>query len=307
MATYNGEKFIREQIDSIMNQDFQEFLLVISDDGSNDGTLSIIREAIQKYPEQIVVLDSEKTQRGPCGNFTFLLENAPDADCYFFSDQDDIWDKNKISKSIAQLCRYEDWEYLPMAVFSDYSVVDAVDHFLFNVHPEMTLSYGQRLFNNNVPGCALMFNKALLKLLRFPIVCNMHDWWVILVASSFGRLVKVSTPLVHYRQHENNVCGQIELTFNQRFLDYVKNYHARKEHSRRVVSQMLEFLSRYETVLPEGKRIVIETVLDAKVSTLCTYMRKFPDDRFPFKERMRDYYLALDYKKAISQIKKRAQ
>jgi glycosyltransferase involved in cell wall biosynthesis len=102
LATYNGARFLREQLDSLFNQTFQDFTVLIRDDGSTDNTVQIIEEYNQKFPNKITLLEDSFKNVGATQNFGILLENAT-ADYIFFCDQDDIWVKHKIEKSLQKI------------------------------------------------------------------------------------------------------------------------------------------------------------------------------------------------------------
>ena len=116
LATYNGEKFVKEQIESILNQTYENFNLIISDDASTDNTLNILEE-YEKKDTRIKVFKKEKN-KGLIDNFEFLLKNVT-SDYFMFSDQDDIWKKDKIEKSINKLKE----ESLGL-VYTDLEIVD---------------------------------------------------------------------------------------------------------------------------------------------------------------------------------------
>ena len=103
MATYNGEKYLSEQLDSILSQSFQNFKIYISDDKSIDNTLEILLKYKKNYPDKIEIIDYEKKKGSAAKNFIYLFENVDEADYYMFCDQDDVWDNDKIKKLLDKI------------------------------------------------------------------------------------------------------------------------------------------------------------------------------------------------------------
>ncbi len=216
LATYNGEKYLKEQIDSLIDQS-ESFDLIIRDDGSKDSTKDIILEYVDSY-ENIYFLEDDKNSTSAKENFSILLEYAltiENYDYFMFCDQDDIWHKNKIAISLAKMKETEtNTKGIPILVHSDLEVVDEDLNILSssywkyqNIDPSKD-SLNRLLLQNVVTGCTMMINKDLAKL-SLPIAQNaiMHDWWVSLIASAIGQVIRVDKPLVKYRQHSDNDTG----------------------------------------------------------------------------------------------------
>lgn len=215
MAVYNGEKFVKEQIDSILAQDYQNFRLLVRDDHSQDGTLEIIKNYVKAYPNKIFLLPSSG-KLGVKGNFSALLEYAK-APYIMLSDQDDIWLKDKVSKSLKKMKELEASKGLdcPLLIHADLKVVDAhlnlIDPSFWkfaHLKPAQSHQLNKLLTQNVVTGCTILINRPLLKLaLPIPSETPMHDWWLALVASAFGYIESISEPLILYRQHGKNTLG----------------------------------------------------------------------------------------------------
>lgn len=214
MATYNGEKYISEQIDSIINQTYSEWKLWINDDGSTDGTIDIINKYKAKYPQKIIMLCSEVKNLGAKGNFAYLYENTPYADYYAFCDQDDIWKDDKL-KTLLQTIEKED-NSLATLIYHDVRVVDKDMKLLstsFYKYSGLGMIQDRRLHQilmyNYVPGCTMMFNHKLKeKITDIPERCVMHDWWIMLSAICLdANIIKIDNTLGSYRQHESNDMG----------------------------------------------------------------------------------------------------
>lgn len=217
MATYNGENYLKEQIESILNQTYKNFTLFIRDDNSTDDTKKIIQEYHDKYPTKIVeVIDGQKAG-GACKNFMILLKyvyNLKEYDLFMFSDQDDIWLENKVYLTIEKYNEQKNKD-IPILVHTDLLVVDnnlnLIDNSFINYS---NLNYKKNKFNNyliqnNVTGCTTLVNRQLVELIKFKSynsIC-MHDWYFALIASAFGKVVFIDKPTIKYRQHANNVLG----------------------------------------------------------------------------------------------------
>lgn len=215
LSTYNGEKFLGEQLDSLFNQTFLQWDLYIHDDGSNDSTKSIIAEYATKY-NNIKMLNF----CGGCGaknSFLRMLQEV-DADYYFFCDQDDVWDSMKVQESISQM---EQLEILhsknkPIIVHSDLTVVDrnlkTINESFWEVmmiRPESLKTFNQIGANCLVTGCTMCFNRAAKNVtLSFAEKAVMHDVWITLcVAKNNGIIFAIDKSLIKYRQHGSNTIG----------------------------------------------------------------------------------------------------
>lgn len=275
MATYNGERYIREQIDSILLQNYSEWRLWINDDGSTDGTLTILQEYKEKYPLKIELLQSKHKNRGAKGNFAYIYKNVPPAEYYAFCDQDDVWDKDKIHKLLNRISQ-EDQKF-PTLVYHDVQVVDkdkmviSPSFFKYtglNINHERRLQ--QLLLYNCVPGCTMMFNHALKeKVVRIPETCVMHDWWLLLSAYCLeASVIKVDASLAQYRQHGNNDMGVVKRkNIGQtvaKCLDIISfkkylNNNSKMKRERILHAELL--LENYKGNMPETSLIIVRDCL----------------------------------------------
>lgn len=222
MATYNGAAYIREQIDSILNNTYTNWSLEICDDGSKDETISIIKEYMEIDPKRIFL--HQNTQNlGVVRNF---LEGACRAsgDYIMFADQDDVWLPDKIAHTLSKMNETEQGQKdIPAAVFTDAKVVDEkLQEIAPSFHKISTLDTTKTdlphlLMENKLIGCTMMFNQAVVKMLyQLPQYARYHDWWIGLLAASMGKIGYLSEATLLYRQHGSNEVG------TQSFLSYVK-------------------------------------------------------------------------------------
>ncbi|HDG9787710.1 TPA: glycosyltransferase family 2 protein [Raoultella ornithinolytica] len=215
LATYNGEKFVREQIYSVLNNfdkiSGYECKILVSDDKSTDKTVQIIK-SLQEQEPRILFLDGEK-KGGVRSNFYYLLEHA-DADYVFFCDQDDLWLPDKISVFLERFKSEEVSYNGPILVHSDLCVADAnlspinvsmFDYQKINKNP----SFVELIVSNSVTGCVMACNRELIEGVKKSQIQNsiMHDWYIGLYASAFGRILFIEKSFILYRQHGGNQVG----------------------------------------------------------------------------------------------------
>jgi glycosyltransferase involved in cell wall biosynthesis len=266
MATYNGEKYVREQIESILVSNYQDLELYIYDDGSKDDTVSILREYEGRYPDQVHVSQNE-SNRGHLMNFMQAL-SATTADYVMFSDQDDVWNPGKAAITLKRMKHMEaqlDKE-TPVAVFTDAIVVDQdlaiVNRSFFcsgHLNPYRT-DLPHLLMENKLIGCTVMVNAALRRVLLsrpLPQKARFHDWWIALIAAAYGKIGYVREGTLLYRQHGGNVVG------NTGFASYVKDRMIGLQRQREALvalyQQAEEFLELYGDTLSEKNREIFHS------------------------------------------------
>lgn len=213
LATYNGELYIREQLDSILNQDYQDWIVRACDDHSNDATYEILLEYQNKYPDNFMIERNQVGYGSAKLNFMHLLRNST-GDYVMCCDQDDVWLHNKISLTLQEMKRIENKD-MPVLVHTDLKVVDFQTNVLsesFFEHSNFKRDFGLKdlLIQNFVTGCTMMMNRPLVQLLNRIEDYNdilMHDWVAAIVAAGVGAIGFVDTPTMLYRQHGVNSVG----------------------------------------------------------------------------------------------------
>lgn len=274
MATYCGEQYIREQLESILNQSYVNWQLIIRDDCSTDETRQVIQEYCMKYPEQITFIYSDIPSGSAKNNFMHLLELAT-ADYIMFCDQDDVWDENKIEVSLKKIIEVEGKEKVPALVHSDLRVVDenlqlieeSFENYMSMDYTHNTVNY--LLIENVITGCTMIINKSLQKyaVTDYQIEdMTMHDQWLALLASSIGRLAVLSQSTISYRQHQGNSVG----TQNVVSIKNLKSVLAKS----REIHESLERSMRQAQMLERNVGVLMEPEMCKVVSTYAGMLNK---------------------------------
>jgi glycosyltransferase involved in cell wall biosynthesis len=196
MATYNGEKFIGRQLNSILDQLMVDDEVIISDDSSTDQTIEIIKKI---NDPRIHLLEKQKFQ-SPLLNFENALKEAS-GDFIFLSDQDDIWLPDKISRIIPLFNQYD-------LILSDCEVVNEKNEQLqesFFKYRNSKPGFLNNLYKNSYIGCCMAFRREVLTYaLPFPGNIHMHDWWIGLLVEAKGQVCFYPKPLISYVRHGGN-------------------------------------------------------------------------------------------------------
>lgn len=270
MATYNGEKYIKEQIESLLNQTYINWSLLIRDDGSSDGTVKIIEDYEKKYSEKIKILKDNKGSLRAKDNFLELLRNSKE-DYIMFCDQDDVWLPNKIEITLKKMLEIEDG---PTLIHTDLKVVDKslntiADSFwkFQNLNPNRK-THNYLIVQNNITGCTMMINRKLVNLSKgdFPNGA-MHDWIIGIIASISGKIEQVSEQTILYRQHSFNQIGATKISVAYIKLK-IKNL---KEDSIRQINQVKDIIDNLENIEIKNREEIEEFV---RIKTKNTWIQK---------------------------------
>jgi glycosyltransferase involved in cell wall biosynthesis len=215
LPTYNGERYLTRQVDSVLAQMDERCRLLVRDDGSSDGTRGLLRQIVDRHPDRVVLLD-EDGRLGACGNVNRLLERS-EADYVLLCDQDDAWLPGHLAKPIERMEAIERQRgaATPILVHTDLTVADEELESIcpsFWSYSKLDPVRGSRLnrllLQNVVTGCVTTLNRAMVRLAcPIPATAAMHDWWLALVASAFGHIEAISEPTTLYRQHGKNCVG----------------------------------------------------------------------------------------------------
>ena len=235
LSTYNGEKYLSEQLDSLLQQSWRNFSIVVRDDGSEDGTLAILQHYLSRHANKLhqVPAAAESTTAG-CNNLgasaafgmlmQYVLANKSrlglSSAYMMLCDQDDVWIADKIERQMQLMLHKEaatgtrNGANKPLLIHSDLRVVDADRQLIadslvrFQGLEMQRKRFCDLIISNLVTGCTALLNEALAtRALPIASQAIMHDWWLAMVAAAFGELVFIDEPLVDYRQHGHNTSG----------------------------------------------------------------------------------------------------
>ena len=269
LSTYNGERYLAEQLESILDQSHEDFILTIRDDGSTDRTPALLsRFAGRDSRIRFVVQDNQ----GVVASYYWLLKNAdPGCSHFSFADQDDVWLPDKLERALAVLSSYDDSVPLLYCAGLEYVSSD-LKHLGFSPKTGKAPCLGNALVQNIATGCTIVMNKAARELLLkhvWPSQIVMHDWWSYLVVSAFGKVVRDDFVAIKYRQHEGNQVG-VSVSFLSNCRRRIKNFRdrGRKGFHKTCTLQAAIFMKNYDEELVGESREVVQRFIDSKRSLL---------------------------------------
>ena len=254
LSTYNGEKYLPQQLESLGAQNYRPNCLVLRDDGSSDSSVDLV--ANWALAEGIPLLRIGGARLGPCRSFLHALSKVDTADIYLFCDQDDFWLPNKISRAVSVLPYGKGVE--PTLYATRLSVVDEeLNPLRLSLLP-IHLTFASACCESVLTGCTMAFNGAFRDHLvrSAPRQAAMHDWWCYLLATGIhgARLIYDPTPTVLYRQHNQNVLGAGP-TGGRALLHRVKRFFS--SHARMRSRQLKEFQSlNAPFISPQASRLL---------------------------------------------------
>lgn len=238
MATYNGEKFLREQMDSLLCQTYENITIEVCDDGSTDGTLEMIKEYCEK--DTRVSLHKNETNEGYVKNFLKGIRRS-DAPYIMLCDQDDIWFSDKVEKTLEYMKKERNSDHKPVLIYTDAINYDSesgqeMGRFHQMSHLNIKKVDTAHLFmENKCIGCTIMVNQEMVSYLeQLPEQIRLHDWWLALIASHFGKIGYLPEPTLFYRQHSDNIVG------GARYGSYVKERLSKIESQRLLLEKTYE-------------------------------------------------------------------
>ena len=254
LATYNGTQFLKEFYESLREQTCKNWVLIARDDCSIDKTVDLLRQFSEEN-SNVRLLDDAEGNVGVIQNFSILLSKTT-SNYVMLADQDDVWYPAKVEKSldvIKDIERLPSGKIGPALVFTD---LDVVDTNLKSIGPSFlhmqglwklrNPSFRQLLTQNVAPGCTMIVNRALLDLaLPIPVDAAMHDWWLIQVASLFGRIGFIGDPTIAYRQHEGNLVGAKSSKMASKAADLFAGANKYHNRLRKAQCQANSLLLRY--------------------------------------------------------------
>ena len=249
MATYNGEKYLAEQLDSIINQTYHNWNLLIRDDNSTDRTLEIIQD-YQKKDNRIKLLKDNEGNLGIVKNFEELLKNS-ESEFIMFSDQDDIWIENKLDMYLKMIEKIKNKGFM---IHSDAILFDKNKSNIlkdtFISKKAINKGLENVFFNYFVQGATILISKEIKNfILPFPKEVYLHDRYIHLISELFFERIFVNKALIYYRQHGDNQIGAkntIRELLSKRYFD---------ERDRQLIKVIY---NKYGSLLTEDKKKLIE-------------------------------------------------
>lgn len=240
MSTFNGEKYLQEQLNSLFNQEDIKLDILVRDDNSTDKTKEILdRNHIKWYTGKNLK---------PAKSFFDLIKKSGDFEYYAFCDQDDVWDTKKLYIAIEKLEKCNNNK--PSMYFSNKKIVDQNLNYLYTTNETKKISLGSSLITNIATGCTIVINKKMMEALKkySPSFIEMHDAWVYKLCLALdGNVVFDKNPYINYRQHQNNVIGNSESILSKikrRLKGIIKCNHIKEKMA-------LEILEGYKDVISQ--------------------------------------------------------
>ena len=272
LSTCNGDKYLEEQLESIVSQEGVGTKIIVRDDGSTDKTLEIL----EQWKEKADLSWYNGENLGPAQSFMDLLKNADAAQYYALSDQDDYWLSDKLQTAVNSLEKYHK---RPALYFCQTELVDKDLNRINSViiHPRLT--FGEALVYHFVGGCTMVMNRALRDIIiRYsPQYLTMHDIWIYNVTQAIGaHVVFDHTPHILYRQHGDNVIGQSTSVITE-WKNRTGRLAKRDLHARSKIAQ--EIHAGYYDMMPEENRSILDDFIAGKTQ-IKKRLRLIRDRRF---------------------------
>lgn len=289
ISTYNGEKYLGEQIESIIKQKGVNVEIFVRDDGSTDRTQELLKQFENKGILQWYTGKNLKSAR----SFLDLLLHAPKSDYYAFCDQDDVWNSDKLYRATRKL-ECVGSEFSPKLYCSNYQLVDSQLKDLPDNGHVSTVSFNAAIVSSCCTGCTVVFNRKLREVLKIdqPQALVMHDDWVHKVCLAVGGIVVYDEyRSLKYRQHEANVDGGVHDIKSR-----LQNVAVRIRKKDRIRSkQIKEILRIYRNMMPDNNVILADKIATYAGKSILDRVRLAYDReiRTPYKRMNRGYRIAI--------------
>lgn len=278
MTTFNGEKFLSEQIKSIKAQTVSCWRLIISDDGSNDSTLEIIEKERRGWEKNIIILGSKRKQYGISRNFFRLLEVST-AEYIVFCDQDDIWFNNKLER-LLEVMKEEEIKgkmKIPLLIHSKEKSIDRKSNIMREkvvaAYTKKRSKTKQLVVQNVVTGCTMMINKLLKDfILPYNDRMIMHDWWIALIASIVGKIFFIDETLIYRRKHEGNAVGKKETIYRSLVIEIKRVIYPKKYNHYKKYVEQAKALHKHLCKKGVDKKKLIDLTLFISISNKKTFI-----------------------------------
>ncbi len=256
LSTYNGEMFVEKQIQSLLDQDYDNFRIYIRDDDSRDKTVEIIQRLVKSNPDKIVFLSNpSKTNLGIRESFEFLMKYASNKEKYFlYCDQDDFWVKNKLSLMLNSLLKLESEVSLntPALSFSDMKVMNEEGECIlggyYKSHRLTKKDFLNGMYKGVVSGCLMIFNQAAIDLYFRHNRVHLHDYNMFVNVYIWGNIDYLNLELVYRIIHSGNAIGtETKISYKSLFFDLIKYFFNNRGYRKIVLKNYFLFSDVYVT------------------------------------------------------------
>ena len=266
MSTYNGEKYIEEQLDSIFGQQGVKVKLFVRDDGSEDGTIKIIEARAKKYPIELII-DGENVRPGESFlRLVYKYADMPGIEYYAFADQDDIWLDNKLFTAIEAIKKCKS-DKAVLYSSNQYLYIDGKNKGNRHKKPQQT-DLISHMTKNNIAGCTFVFNKALAELMAMAerpdqriIKYRLHDAWMMLIAIACGQVIYDDESYMLYRIHQKNTVG-IKRESIEKKIGKLKRFFTKRDDANLRMITAQELLRLFGTYISESDRRILRLYAD---------------------------------------------
>lgn len=287
MAAYNSEKYLSEQLQSIINQTYKDYHLYICDDVSTDSTFNILSEYKLQYNNLITILKNE-VNKGAKYNFSYMFQNSK-ADYVMFADHDDVWLNNKIDITYSKMQEIEKIysKNTPVLIFTDKFVTDDKLNIIskshsrsekFNIH---NFSLNRLLMGNVASGCTIMVNNALRKICgKINNNAVMHDYWLMLTAAAFGVIEYIDRPTMYYRQHGSNQLGAKSNSISSALKNLQTGKNNLKNTVLKNILQAEAFYNQYENILSDNNKYILREFISLKNKRNISFIKTIVSNKF---------------------------
>lgn len=275
LSTYNGEKYLKEQLDSLINQTYKNIDIIIRDDGSKDNTVKIIKEYQEKYDN--IFLDEGKNI-GFIKSFFELLKSTKNADIYSYCDQDDVWEIDKIERAVDFIEKEK--SNVPILYFSNSDYYDANMVFLGHAPKDKVYNFRNSLVECVTQGMTMCINKNMRDTIVKDIPQNttFHDWWTYMIASGFGKIIYDDKSEVRYRRHNKSVTVE-----GRGFLEFqiwrIKKFFL-GDSLKQIKKQIIEYSNLYREKLNKEDKKILDLFNKPKYNFLIALKKTFYLKRF---------------------------
>ena len=275
MSTYNGEKYIAEQLESLLNQTYPNIKIFIRDDGSKDRTIEIIKKFQQKS-KNIFLIEGENI--GFINSFFELLNISDKSDYYAYCDQDDVWMEDKIERAVNFLEKTDVSK--PALYFSNSDYYDGEMNFLATAEKNKTYNFRNSLVECVTQGMTMVINNKTRETIikNRPQTCLYHDWWTYMICSGFGEIVYDDKSLVRYRRHNKSVTVEGKSKI-QLFVWRVKEFLIGNS-LKQIKKQLQEYEKFYSDNLTEENKKLLKLFTNERYNFLTALKKTFYPKRF---------------------------